>query len=51
MFPDFQAASVARAGQSIVEARDQYEFSRKMLTSRLLETGALKRFPGYLQAA
>ena len=51
MLPDFQAVSVARAGVSIAEATEQYELSREMLIYRLRATGALKRFPGYVQAA
>lgn len=51
MLPEFQAVTVARAGMPIDEATDQYEISREMLFFRLRATGALKRFPGYLQAA
>ena len=51
MLPDFQAVSVARTGMPINEATAQYEISREMLIFRLRATGALKRFPGYLQAA
>lgn len=51
MLPDFQALGVARTGMPIDEATDQYEISSEMLIFRLRATGALKRYPKYLEAA